>query len=161
MKYLYFSVIRNISFLTSRNRCQIDICRKIYICRWVNCFLLLTFWNFLGRFCKIPQTLVTGISDVVYKVSSGKRAACGAFSTGIAAAVVVSLHETKSYLLKRLRAAPDATGGLEYGGQSVFQRLRRRLSLSVRKKAFNPSQVLRPPQCRFETHREVRVFSLF
>lgn len=31
----------------------------------------------------------------------------------------LSLEGTKSYLLKRLRAAPDSAGGREYGGQSV------------------------------------------
>lgn len=55
---------------------------------------------------------------------SRKRASSGASTltctTGFAAArLSLSLHETKSYLLKRLRAAPDTTGGPEYGGQSV------------------------------------------
>jgi hypothetical protein len=36
-----------------------------------------------------------------------------------ASGLSLSLRETKSYLLKRLRAAPDTTGGREYGGQSA------------------------------------------
>lgn len=66
------------------------------------------------RFCGLA------IPNLISKVA-GKRIASGASTcrgTG-SHDDSLSLHGTKSYLLKRLRAAPDTTGGREYGGQSV------------------------------------------
>ena len=61
----------------------------------------------------------SGIPDLVCKVSRKRIAEWRLNAQGIGSHDSLSLHGTKSYLLKRLRTTPDTTGGREYGGQSV------------------------------------------